>query len=106
MLEPFLLDVVAWTQGGRCFGAGLYEPDGDSSVHIVAFVGQFAPESAPPGPPVRAAARTREYRPTERFAVGDELVHPRFGVGQVVRVAGKTIDVEFPDGVKRLAHAP
>jgi len=48
------------------------------------------------------AART--YAPSQTFAMGDILEHPKFGRGKVVKVLGQRIDVEFSDDVRALVH--
>jgi len=46
----------------------------------------------------------RAYSPSQTFAIGDVLDHPKFGRGKVVSGLGQRIDVEFPDGVHTLVH--
>ena len=53
----------------------------------------------------RAAERpARAYAPTETFAVGDLLDHPKFGRGSVISGLAQRIDVEFADGKHTLIH--
>ena len=53
----------------------------------------------------RAAERpARAYAPTETFAVGDLLDHPKFGRGSVISCLAQRIDVEFADGKHTLIH--
>jgi len=47
----------------------------------------------------------RTYSMNERFAVGDRVEHPKFGVGVVVEVRFAKIDVKFGKEVKTLIHA-
>jgi len=51
--------------------------------------------------PVRVA---RTYAPSQTFAVGDLLDHPKFGRGSVVSCAAAKIEVEFADGKHTLVH--
>jgi len=46
----------------------------------------------------------RKYSPKETYAVGDEISHPRFGAGVVVRARAKQMDVEFGGETRKLAH--
>ncbi len=39
----------------------------------------------------------------ESFSAGDRLSHPKFGEGDVLSCDGKIVEVQFPDGVKKLA---
>ncbi|MCI0337263.1 MAG: hypothetical protein L0226_06785 [Acidobacteria bacterium] len=48
---------------------------------------------------------SRTYSMQERFAVGDRLEHPKFGLGVVVEVRAGKIDVKFGREVKTLIHA-
>jgi len=47
----------------------------------------------------------RPYAPKASFAEGEAIDHPKFGVGRVVKVAGRKIDVEFEGGRRTLVHA-
>ncbi|MCG3159937.1 MAG: hypothetical protein JMDDDDMK_00963 [Acidobacteria bacterium] len=47
----------------------------------------------------------RAYSMQERFAAGDRVDHPKFGVGVVVEVRAGKIDVKFGREVKTLIHA-
>lgn len=47
----------------------------------------------------------RAYSMQERFAAGDRVEHPKFGVGVVVEVRAGKIDVKFGREVKTLIHA-
>ena len=47
----------------------------------------------------------RSYSMQERFAVGDRVEHPKFGLGVVVDVRSGKIDVKFGREVKTLIHA-
>lgn len=47
----------------------------------------------------------RPYSMQERFAAGDGIMHPKFGVGVVVEVRAGKIDVKFGREVKTLVHA-
>jgi hypothetical protein len=47
----------------------------------------------------------RAYSMQERFAAGDRVDHPKFGVGLVVEVRAGKIDVKFGREVKTLIHA-
>ena len=46
----------------------------------------------------------KTYSPKETYAAGDEISHPRFGPGTVVRARAKQIDVEFGGETRKLAH--
>lgn len=46
------------------------------------------------------------YAASRTFTVGDVIDHPKFGRGKVIASVLKRIDVEFPDGMYTLAHAP
>lgn len=51
-------------------------------------------------------SRARRYRPVERFAAGDVIDHPTFGLGVVNRVlADGKVDVVFQAEMKTLVHA-
>jgi hypothetical protein len=52
-----------------------------------------------------AAGVLRPYRPDQYFSKGDALSHPRFGIGVVTTVEQGRVEVTFPDGVRKLAHA-
>ncbi|MGE0887399.1 MAG: hypothetical protein AB7P14_28080 [Blastocatellales bacterium] len=54
---------------------------------------------------VESSGPPRAYSMQERFAVGDRLEHPRFGVGLVVDVRSSKIDVKFGKELKTLIHA-
>lgn len=47
----------------------------------------------------------RRYVATERYAVGEWLMHPRFGRGQVETVEGRKLFVGFGRDLRPLAHA-
>jgi hypothetical protein len=47
----------------------------------------------------------RTYSPSEVFARGDTIEHPRFGVGVVTAVEQGRIEVAFADAARKLAHA-
>lgn len=70
------------TQGGRPFA----EPKAASATPATA----------------EASGPARPYRPTEAFARGDRLVHPKFGEGLVLGAAEGKIDVLFGVERKRL----
>jgi hypothetical protein len=46
----------------------------------------------------------RAYSMQDRFAVGDRVEHPKFGLGIVVEVRSGKIDVKFGREVKVLVH--
>jgi len=52
------------------------------------------------------AAGARTYSRLERYAVGDRVIHPSFGLGRVTGVDGKRVEIAFEVGVKTLAHTP
>ncbi|MGE5182282.1 MAG: hypothetical protein ACM31C_09475, partial [Acidobacteriota bacterium] len=52
-----------------------------------------------------AEAVARPYAPSQTFAIGDVVDHPKFGRGTVVAVSGQRVDVEFADGKHTLVHA-
>jgi hypothetical protein len=49
-------------------------------------------------------AVARPYSATQKFAVGDRIDHPKFGVGSVIASDTKRVDVEFTDGKVTLVH--
>lgn len=49
-------------------------------------------------------ADVRAYRPAERFAKGDRVRHPKFGLGLVQEAEATKIIVVFADGMRTLAH--
>ena len=65
------------------------------------------PKRPPPPPPRVDADPTREVKPysiSERFAVGDSVQHPQFGVGVVQRAEEAKCDVLFESGLRALLH--
>ncbi|MBL4844502.1 MAG: hypothetical protein JKY65_03155 [Planctomycetes bacterium] len=46
----------------------------------------------------------RKYSPRETYAVGEEITHPQFGAGVVMRARSRQVDVEFDGETRRLAH--
>jgi hypothetical protein len=57
------------------------------------------------GEPAVAAADRKPYSMKARYAVGDVLAHPTFGVGEVRKLrADNQIEVAYGDDVKLLAH--
>lgn len=46
----------------------------------------------------------RKYSPKETYAAGDEITHPQFGAGVVLRARARQMDVEFSGETRRLAH--
>lgn len=54
---------------------------------------------------IEEAGPLRAYSMQERFAAGDRVNHPKFGVGVVVEVRTGKIDVKFGREVKTLIHA-
>jgi sRNA-binding protein len=48
---------------------------------------------------------TREYAISERFVLGDQIQHKKFGPGVVCGVEDDKIRVNFSDGMKVLLHA-
>lgn len=56
---------------------------------------------------VRSGRPFRDYRPTERYAVGELLKHPKFGDGHVVSLIGPNkLTIAFSSGERTLIHAP
>ncbi|MBS1123657.1 MAG: hypothetical protein H6Q90_5885 [Deltaproteobacteria bacterium] len=47
----------------------------------------------------------RPYAASQTFAVGDQLLHPKFGRGSVLSTATQRIEVEFAEGKYTLVHA-
>jgi hypothetical protein len=47
----------------------------------------------------------RAYSMQTKFAAGDRVDHPKFGIGVVVEVRESKIDVKFGREVKVLIHA-
>lgn len=48
---------------------------------------------------------SRPYDPKLRFAVGEVVKHPSFGVGLVSQLPGpQKLEITFPDGVRLLTH--
>lgn len=64
------------------------------SLTELAAIGWRAPELA-----------ARPYAPSQTFAVGDLIDHPKFGRGAVTASSGGRIEVAFPDGPHTLVHA-
>ncbi|MGH9754618.1 MAG: hypothetical protein ACREA2_17720, partial [Blastocatellia bacterium] len=58
-----------------------------------------------PAPTTEKIGPLRAYSMQERFAEGDRVDHPKFGVGLVVEVRAGKIDVKFGKEVKTLVHA-
>jgi len=56
---------------------------------------KIKPNDAPPRP----------YSPKEPFAVGDRVIHAKFGEGLVIDRADGKIEVSFPEGKKKLVSA-
>src|SRR5215813_11438667 len=54
---------------------------------------------------IEEAGPLRAYSMQERFAAGDRVDHPKFGVGVVVEVRAGKIDVKFGRELKTLIHA-
>jgi hypothetical protein len=54
---------------------------------------------------VRSGRPFRRYSTGETFAVGDLLLHAKFGEGYVVAVADGRLSAAFADGTRTLAHA-
>jgi hypothetical protein len=52
-----------------------------------------------------APAGGRAYSIKTKFAVGETVMHPKFGAGTVTAVLGDKIEVAFADGTRTLAHA-
>ena len=48
------------------------------------------------------AGPVQDYAPTGRYAVGDRVLHPRFGVGIVEKVMTAKIEARFESGTKIL----
>jgi len=46
----------------------------------------------------------RTYSPSQTFAVGELVDHPKFGRGTVLSCKAQRVDVEFADGVHTLVH--
>lgn len=54
-----------------------------------------------------SGAPKRSYLPTERFAVGDLLQHPKFGEGYVRSlISPNKLTIAFSTGERTLIHAP
>jgi len=54
-----------------------------------------------------SGAPKRSYLPTERFAVGDLLQHPKFGDGYVRSlISPNKVTIAFSTGERTLIHAP
>src|SRR5262245_30889462 len=56
-------------------------------------------------PAIGQVGPLRAYSMQERFAAGDRVDHPKFGVGVVVEVRAGKIDVKFGRELKTLIHA-
>jgi hypothetical protein len=51
------------------------------------------------------AALTRRYSPSEKYALGEVMEHPSFGVGVVTAIKdGTKIEILFEGGMKLLVH--
>ena len=48
---------------------------------------------------------TRDYSPSESYATGELISHPKFGAGRVVTARAGKIDVRFGREVRTLLHA-
>jgi hypothetical protein len=57
--------------------------------------------------PVREAPAgpARRYSPTEVYAAGEWVDHPKFGQGKVTQARGGKIEVQFESGDRLLVHA-
>lgn len=55
-------------------------------------------------PDVEGGGPLRTYSMQEKFAVGDRVEHPKFGIGVVVEVRFGKIDVKFGREQKTLIH--
>jgi len=64
----------------------------------------------PPPPPVDiealvAGRPSKPYDPKTRFAVGEVVRHPTFGLGLVTMLPGpQKVEIAFPSGAKLLSH--
>lgn len=73
--------------------------DDDARVIAGRALVRWALRPAPPPP------KERVYAPRDRYAVGDIVLHPKFGRGTVRGGNAKQVDVSFADGVvRKLAH--
>jgi hypothetical protein len=69
-----------------------------------------AADAAPPPPEIDLVALTagrpsRGYDPKTRFAVGEVVTHPSFGIGLVTQLPGpQKVEIAFQVGAKLLAH--
>jgi hypothetical protein len=50
-------------------------------------------------------AEARAYSPQERYAAGDVVSHPKFGLGEVLEARAGKIDVKFGGEQRTLLHA-
>ncbi len=52
-----------------------------------------------------AGRPSKPYDPNTKFAVGEVVSHPSFGVGLVTLLIGpQKVEIAFPSGAKLLAH--
>jgi hypothetical protein len=51
-----------------------------------------------------STSAARAYSPRETFAAGDSIAHPKFGQGRVLSASRDTMEVAFPDAIRKLVH--
>ncbi len=90
------------------FGDGMYPAFVGSHHGKVAKIRIVFIDDAPEIDRMIANASTgpaKPYRASARFAVGDTIEHPKFGLGSVLLIVDSKIDVRFADATRTLVHA-
>ena len=82
-------------QGGRAIGSGMVSDTPFKPFDALKFARQETEK--------RAAAMDKAAGQAGQFNPGDMVEHKKFGVGKVLACDGKIIQVEFPEGTKKLA---
>lgn len=82
----------------------------DAGAFAAALAARFPPTPfVPPPKPVTPAPPPEPspiaYAPATKFAVGNRVSHPSFGIGTVRAVTATKADIEFAAGTKTLVHA-
>jgi len=93
--------VICRTCGGQHRYHEKKEPNARTSGGGVARRAGGAAKHAPEAP----AGPVRSYSPTEVYAEGDWVEHPKFGQGRVTLARGGKIEVRFESGNRLLLHA-
>jgi hypothetical protein len=111
-------DKITKVQCKQCGKQHRFKPTGDAPEANLKPARRVAsePSAGRAKPPSRPRAQTggaivhdsekpvRPYAIGERFALGDQIQHKKFGAGVVCGVEGDKIRVNFADGTKVLLH--